>query len=859
MRARKKPEADASEELTIRLSANGEAVALPRALPLLPLRDTVLFPGQSLPLFVGRAASVATLDEASSGDRLLLAVAQRRPDAASPGREDLYQVGTIARVLQIYRLPDGTRRTLLEGLTAVRLEGLVPGEPGPRAAIGPAVSDEAGEAARAAEGPADAGEAERGAAASARQDPAREALAEAVRQAFRRYVDLDGRIPREALLACAGPAEPHQLAHRISGQLRVAVSIRQRLLESGSPERQLGLLQRILASELDRLARSRAGALRDTGRPASGVAGSRGPDAWGDAGLERPGALEGEPIGARGGDPGCSPARAEETEELAAAIEAAGMPPAVAERARRELGRLERTSPYSPEAAVSRNYLEWLIELPWHATSGGETDLARAARVLDEDHFGLERVKERILELLSVIRLSGESRGPILCLAGPPGVGKTSLGRSIARSLGRRFVRVSLGGVRDEAEIRGHRRTYVGSLPGRILQGMRRAGVIDPVFLLDEIDKLGSDHRGDPAAALLEVLDPEQNGAFNDHYLEVDYDLSRVLFVTTANLLESIPEPLRDRLEIIRIPGYLEAEKLQIARGFLVPRQIRACGLGPADLELPDATLLALARGYTREAGVRGLEREIARICRRAAKLKAGGKVQGLPEPAGGRRRRRLGLRIEPALLTSLLGAARHAEPQLEAGDRVGVADGLAWTEAGGEILSVECSVLPGRGRLLLTGKLGEIMRESAQAALSYVRSRAASLGIDPKFHRRFDVHIHLPEGAIPKDGPSAGVTIALALVSALSRVPTRASMAMTGEITLRGRVLAVGGLAEKLVAARRAGVSTVILPRANEPHLFDLPADLRAGLTLHLVERMDQVLAAGLEEVPAAGRSAAA
>jgi ATP-dependent Lon protease len=808
VKPRKKPDPPAAGELRVRLPEGNDCLRVPADLPLVPLRDTVIFPGMTLPLFIGRPASVAALDAALAADRLLVAVAQRSPATVAPERGDLYQVGTLVRVIQIFRLPDGTRRVLAEGLATVRVVDIQPAQGHPMARVEPFPDPAAGTEERAVD-----------------RDLVRE-----VRDLFRRTIDRDERAPAEARLAIRSATRPADLAHRVSSQLRVPVSVRQRLLECGEASRQLALLRRILAGELRRPAtRTNDGA---PGKPADAPAAPQG---------HGPGAAD-ELAGATAG--------LEETAELAAAIEAAGMPPPVAERARRELGRLAHMSLLSPEATVVRTYLEWLIHTPWVATSEDCTDLARARRVLDEDHHGLAKVKERILEQIAVIKLSREIRGPLLCLVGPPGVGKTSLARSIARSLGRRFVRVSLGGIRDEAEIRGHRRTYVGSMPGRILQGMRRAGTVNPVFLLDELDKLAHDQRGDPAAALLEVLDPEQNAAFSDHYLEVDYDLSKTLFIATANVLDAIPEPLRDRLEVIRIPGYLEDEKLKIAGSFLAPRQVKANGLRAGDLILPAETQLAIIRGYTREAGVRGLEREIARLCRRVAMIKAGGAE---PPPATltapRRGRKPLGLRIEPAHLASLLGVPRHAETTPDTSRRVGIATGLAWTEAGGEVLTVECAVVPGRGRLLLTGKLGETMRESAQAALSYIRSRAHVLDIDPGFYRRCDIHIHLPEGAIPKDGPSAGVTIALALASALTDVPTRADLAMTGEITLRGRVLPVGGVAEKVVAARRAGVTGLILPKANEPHIMELPEELRGGLAMHFVESMDQVLLIGLCE----------
>jgi len=489
----------------------------------------------------------------------------------------------------------------------------------------------------------------------------------------------------------------------------------------------------------------------------------------------------------------------------------------------------------SPEATVVRNYLDWLVSLPWRKVTRDRLEIAEVEKILDEDHFGLRKVKERIVEYLAVLKLSGRNKGPILCFVGPPGVGKTSLGRSIARALGRRFVRVALGGVRDEAEIRGHRRTYIGSLPGRVIQSLRRAGTKNPVFLLDEIDKLGADFRGDPAAALLEVLDPEQNHTFNDHYLEVDFDLSQVMFICTANSLYSIPPALQDRMEVVRLPGYLDGEKVQIAKRFLLPKQIAAAGLAEGDVKASDAALHAMVNRYTREAGVRNLEREIAGLCRKVAKKKAAGDLKSA-------------VRVTPETLAKFLGPTRFLDAVIEKKSRIGVANGLAWTETGGDVLTIEVSILPGKGELRLTGKLGDVMQESGHAALSYARARARQLGLEKWFYRDIDIHVHVPEGAMPKDGPSAGITIATALVSALTGVPTRPEIAMTGEITLRGNVLPIGGLNEKAVAARRAGITTVLVPKGNEKDLVELPEDVRDSLAFVLVESMDEVLEKALE-----------
>ncbi len=819
MSPRRKPSPGGGPDPRFRITIwdSAEVLDVPASLPLLPLRDVVVFPYARLPLFVGRPGSVAALEEAASSEqKLLFAVTQLKPETSHPLERDLHAVGTVARVLQLFRLPDGTMRILIEGLARARLAGCEPGAAFPRATV---VADN--------EGPVAA-------------DDELAALTASVRSAFERYVELNRRVPPEVALAMRAVEDPRILSCRIPVHTQLDVADKQRLLEMRTTTERLRALQRLLAAQLSELAdqdRAQRMTARGRMRPRDPL--------FGDAGAETAaGAAQGE-IG-------------DEIEELAAAIEQARCPKAVEERAYRELDRLAKMAVISPEATVCRTYLDWLIHLPWHERTRDRTDLERVERILDEDHYGLRKVKERVLEQISVIKLSREVRGPILCLTGPPGVGKTSLGRSIARAIGRRFVRMSLGGIRDESEIRGHRRTYIGSLPGRIVQAMRRAGTINPVLMLDEVDKMGSDHRGDPAAALLEVLDPEQNVAFSDHYLEVDYDLSQVLFITTANTLHAIPEPLRDRMEVIRIPGYLESEKVQIAGRFLLPRQRKANGLVDGDVAIADPTLTQLIRDYTREAGVRNLEREVARICRRAAKVKAGGRDPVLgARRAGAGPRAPLGLEIGPAELRGLLGPVRHEDLKFERSSRVGVATGLAWTSAGGEVLNVEVGVLPGRGTLLLTGQLGETMRESAQAALSYLRSRWEPLGLQRSFYRHVDIHVHVPEGAVPKDGPSAGVTLALAMASALTGIPTRLGVALTGEITLRGHVLPVGGIGEKLVAARRVGIGTVALPKGNQEHLAELPADLLAGLTIETLETVDDVLAHGLVTQPGARRDA--
>ncbi len=763
-------------------------------LPLLPLRDVVLFPTMTLPLLVGRLPSINAIEKAVARDRMLFVTAQKRSDVADPGHDELYKVGTVVRVLQLFRLPDGTMRVLVEGVARCRAErfhwssdyytvrvALLEDTP-------PAGSEI-------------------------------EALARHVLALFAEYVRLNRRIPDEVLTTATNSPDPTTLGHTVAANLLVKVPQKQRLLEADDPAQRLKLLGEMLAAELEivKLERKIEGQVRS------------------QVHKNQKEFYLNEQLKAIRKELGHQNEFASEIDELSAALKKARLPREVMAKAVKELDRLSKMSFMSPEATVVRNYLDWLVALPWARSTRDLDDMSEVERILDEDHYGLSKIKERIVEYLAVLKLTGKNKGPILCFVGPPGVGKTSLGRSIARALGRRFVRVALGGVRDEAEIRGHRRTYIGSLPGRVIQSLRRAGTRNPVFLLDEIDKLGSDFRGDPASALLEVLDPEQNHTFNDHYLEVDFDLSQVMFICTANSLSSIPPALVDRMETLRLPSYQESEKIQIAKRFLVAKQIAAAGLEPADVRIGLPALAAIVNSYTREAGVRNLEREIAKICRKTAKKKASGALRGA-------------VTVTPANLHKFLGTPHYLDMAVERVNRVGIADGLAWTEVGGDLLTIEVSIVPGKGDLQLTGKLGEVMRESGQAALTWIRSRAARLGLDKWFYKEIDVHVHVPEGAIPKDGPSAGITIATALVSALTGVPTRADIAMTGEITLRGTVLAIGGLVEKALAARRTGHKTILLPRANEKDLAELPEDLKADLEFVFVDSMDQVLEAALE-----------
>ncbi len=790
------PESEAPPEkaLTITVVRGEESFSFRDRLPLLPLRDVVVFPHMTLPLLVGRRPSIRAIERAVAKDRTLFVTAQKSSEVADPSHDELYRVGTVVRVLQLFRLPDGTLRVLVEGLCRCRIERFQWTSDSYTVKV--ALLDEP----RAS-----------GAEVEAQM---RHVLA-----LFTDYVHLNRRIPDEVLLTAGNVTDPGILAHTAAAHLLVKVPQKQRLLESEGTSERLRMLAETLAAELEivKLERKIEGQVRS------------------QVHKNQKEFYLNEQLKAIRKELGHQGEFANEIEELAASIKRARMPREVMAKANKELDRLAKMSFMSPEATVVRNYLDWLVALPWRRVTRDRQDIRDVERILDEDHYGLKRVKDRIVEYLSVLKLTGHPKGPILCFLGPPGVGKTSLGKSIARALGRRFVRVALGGVRDEAEIRGHRRTYIGSMPGRIVQSMRRAGSRNPVFLLDEIDKLGADFRGDPASALLEVLDPEQNHTFNDHYLEVDFDLSQVMFICTANTLYGVPPALQDRMETIRLPGYLETEKVQIGKRFLVPKQRAAAGLSPGDLKVSEPALRALVNRYTREAGVRNLEREIAMLARKVARRKAAGQLKRA-------------VTVTPRNLHRLLGPVRFLDSVIERTSRVGVANGLAWTETGGDVLTIEVTILAGKGELQLTGKLGDVMRESGQAALSYARSRAQQLGLDKWFYRDIDVHVHIPEAANPKDGPSAGITMAVALVSALTGIPTRPDVAMTGEITLRGSVLPIGGLTEKAVAARRAGLKTIVIPAANAKDLEEIPEDVRADLEFVPIETMDQVLGIALQ-----------
>ena len=811
-----------------KLIRDGVEIDLSSRLPVLPLKEIVVFPYMTFPLLVGREASLLAVQEAMMQDRLIFLTAQKEVTQEEPAKDDLQRVGVLARILQVLKLPNGVMKVIVEGLVRGRINRFLPAAEYFSARV-EVIGD--------------------------REETTPEILALMRRAAglFKEYVHLNRHLPNEVLLPLENLDKPQRLADFIAAHLARDMKTRQHILEIPAPDEALVFLTDLLASEVEIIALERTlddkvrGRIQRTQR-----------NYWLQ---EQMRAIQDE-LGDEAEADG-------EIAKLTEKIKQAGMLPEAEAKALEELEKLRQIPPISPESTVIRNFLDWLLAVPWKAKTEDTIDLTQAQKILDDDHYGLEKPKERILEHLAVLKLVQQIKGPILCLVGPPGVGKTSLGKSIARAMGRNFVRVSLGGVRDEAEIRGHRRTYISALPGKIIQSMKRAKTVNPVFLLDEIDKMSMDFRGDPSAALLEVLDPEQNKAFNDHYLEVDYDLSRVLFITTANVRAQIPEPLRDRMEIINLHGYLEHEKLAIAKNFLVPKLLKEHGLDVDSLAFESKAILKIIREYTREAGVRNLERELSSICRKVAKVivarleipasppepiatttdmfaaeappeKTPNAVNASPLPK---------VTIATGGVSKYLGVSKFPQRTLEDKLTIGSATGVAWTMYGGDILEIQVSLMPGKGDLVLTGKLGEVMKESAKAALTYARTNAARLAITGQFWKDTDIHIHVPEGAIPKDGPSAGITIATALISALSHRPVRRDIGMTGEITLRGSVLGIGGLNEKILAAQRFGVRHVLLPFENEKDLKELPAPLRKGMRLTPVKHIDEVLALVLAE----------
>jgi len=771
---------------------SGREKADTRTLPMMPIRDVVIFPYMMTPFVVGRESSIRALEEALAGDKRIFLATQHDASVDGPKPNEIYQVGTISNIVQSLKLPDGNIKVLVEGLERGKILKLSSEEGYFRATVKTVTYRTV-------------------------TTPSLEQLVQRVTSLFEQYVKLSQSLNYETMIAAVKVDEVGKFTDAVAANLSVSIEEKQELLEIFEPVDRLTRLADILDVEIEKL---------NVDRTIQGRVKRQMERAQREYYLnEKIRAIQKE-LGRN---------EKSETDELKKKIETSGMAKDALDKANAELKRLEMMPPMSAESTVSRNYLDWLLAMPWKKKSKEIRDLRRAETILEEDHYGLEKIKERILEFLAVRQLVKNPKGSILCFIGPPGVGKTSLGRSIARATGRKFVRLSLGGVRDEAEIRGHRRTYIGALPGQIIQMMKKAGTVNPVFLLDEVDKMSMDFRGDPSAALLEVLDPEQNHMFMDHYLDVEYDLSKVFFITTANVVHTIPQPLQDRMEILRLSGYTEPEKLEIAKRFLVRKQREATGLKLENLSFTDEAIVGIIRGYTREAGVRNLERELANICRKVARkvVKEG---------------RGLQLTVGPEELREYLGVIKFRDTKSEEKNEVGLATGLAWTEVGGQILSIEATLMPGKGKLLLTGQLGDVMQESGQAALSYVRSRAAHLGLSADFYRRVDIHIHIPEGSIPKDGPSAGITLATAVVSTLTKIAVRRDVAMTGEITLRGKVLPIGGVKEKLLAAHRMGSQTVILPRDNEKDMAEIPANIQQELTIRFVETMDEVLDLALE-----------
>src|SRR5712671_916662 len=763
-----------------------------KRVPMMPVRDLVIFPQMMNPFIVGRESSLRALEEALAGDKKIFLATQHDASVDDPKPDEIYSVGTLANIVQSVRLPDGNLRVLVEGVERAKAVQISTDEGFFRATLKVIPN-------------------------KAEPSPQIEQAVTKVTGLFEQYVKLSQSLNYDTMIAATRVDDPAKLSDTIASNLQIPVEEKQELLENFDPLDRLTRVGEILESEIEKL---------NVDRNINTRVKRQMERAQKEYYLnEKLKAIHKE-LG-RG--------EKNELEELKKKIDAAGMPKDTHEKAVQELKRLEMMPPMSAESTVSRKYLDWLLAVPWKKKSKEIRDIELAEKILEEDHYGLEKVKERILEYLAVRQLVKNPRGSILCFVGPPGVGKTSLAMSIGRATGRKFVRVSLGGVRDEAEIRGHRRTYIGALPGQIIQMMKKAGTVNPIFVLDEVDKMSTDFRGDPSAALMEVLDPELNHSFTDHYLDVEYDLSKVMFVCTANVLHTIPQPLQDRMEVLRLPGYTEQEKLEIAKRFLVKRAREATGLTEKNLQLTDEGLLHIIRHYTHEAGVRSLEREIQNIARKMARKVVTDGAASTVE-------------IVPANVNDFLGVLKYREFWLEKHNEIGLTTGLAWTEVGGTVLATEATLMEGKGRLTLTGKLGDVMQESAQAAMSYVRSRSNLLGLPRDFYRNIDIHVHVPEGAIPKDGPSAGITICTSIVSALTKNPVRRDVTMTGEITLRGKVLPIGGVKEKLLAAHRMGLRTVLLPKDNEKDLAEIPQEILSSLTLHFVETMDEVLQIALE-----------
>ena len=779
----------------------------PSEVPVLPLRDVVVYPHMVIPLFVGREKSIQALDSAMQANKQILLVAQKSADVDDPAIGDVHEIGTLATILQLLKLPDGTIKVLVEGSQRAYIEGMKQSGDffvsGYRLMADEEVKDDGAD--------------------DTKNEQELEILSRSALSVFDQYVKLNKKVPAEVLTSLAGIDEPSRLSDTIAAHMSLKLDEKQKILEISNVHDRLEYIMRLIDGEIDMLQIEK----RIRGRVKQQMEKSQREYYLN----EQMKAIQKEL-----GDMEDTP---NEVEELEQRIEKAGMSKEAKKKAEGELNKLKMMSPMSAEATVVRNYIDWLVDCPWKKKSKIRSDLAGAEEVLNDDHYGLEKVKERILEYLAVQQRVKKLKGPILCLVGPPGVGKTSLGRSIARATNRKYTRMALGGVRDESEIRGHRRTYIGSLPGKIIQNLSKVGTRNPLFLLDEIDKMSGDFRGDPASALLEVLDPEQNHTFADHYLEVDFDLSDVMFVATANSM-NIPGPLLDRMEVIRLPGYTEDEKVEIAKNYLMPKQMENNGLKGDELQISDAALRDIVRYYTREAGVRSIEREIAKICRKVVKEVVLNKSKAGKET-----------KVTPKNLEKYLGVKRFRYGVAEDNDQIGQVNGLAWTEVGGELLTIESAVMPGKGKLSYTGQLGDVMQESIQAAMTVIRSRAATLGLKPDFQDKIDIHVHVPEGATPKDGPSAGVGMCTALASSITKKPVNANVAMTGEITLRGEVLPIGGLKEKLLAAHRAGIKTVLIPHENEKDLVEMPKNILAKLDVKPVRWIDEVLELALTEMP--------